>query len=122
MDDCFLVRAAFDFSSGEQDVALVTKEDFDSCTTTDPIWETTNPAEVGIVQPGTFYFICTFAGHCAKGQKIAVNWIDSSAPAPAPCPSSTVTTYSALPLKFLSKRVDKRGNKKRVSLTMGGAI
>ncbi|KAK9947543.1 hypothetical protein M0R45_003162 [Rubus argutus] len=112
----------FDFSSGEQDVALVTKEDFDSCTTTNPIWETTDPAEVGIVQPGTFYFICTFAGHCAKGQKVAVNWIDSSAPAPAPCPSSTVTTYSALPLKFLSKRVDKRGNKKRVSLTMGGAI
>ncbi|XP_062010877.1 umecyanin-like [Rosa rugosa] len=112
----------FEFSSGEQDLALVTKEDFDSCTTTNPIWETTDPVGVGIVQPGTFYFICTFAGHCAKGQKVATNWTNSSAAAPAPCPSSTATTYSALPLKFLSNRVNKHGNKKKVSLTLGGAI
>ncbi|KAM5547937.1 umecyanin-like [Rosa sericea] len=112
----------FEFSTGEQDLALVTKEDFDSCTTTNPIWKETEPVNVGIVQPGTFYFICTFAGHCAKGQKIATNWTNSSAAAPAPCPSSTATTYSALPLKFLSKRVNKHGNKKKVSLTLGGAI
>ncbi|XP_024163167.1 umecyanin-like [Rosa chinensis] len=112
----------FEFPAGEQDLALVTKEDFDSCTTTHPILETTKPVNVGIVQPGTFYFICTFAGHCEKGQKIAANWTNSSAAAPAPCPSSTATTYSALPLKFLSKRVNKHGSKKKVSLTLGGAI
>ncbi|XP_004288794.1 PREDICTED: early nodulin-like protein 1 [Fragaria vesca subsp. vesca] len=59
----------FDFPVGEQDVAFVTKQDFDSCTTTNPLWQSSEPARVTLVQEGTFYFIGTLAGHCAKGQK-----------------------------------------------------
>ncbi|XP_004308821.1 PREDICTED: cucumber peeling cupredoxin-like [Fragaria vesca subsp. vesca] len=112
----------FDFPSGEQDQAWVTKEDFDSCNTTHPILQSDKPTNVNIVRPGTFYFICTLAGHCAKGQKIATNWINStmsSVQFPAvlfPPPSSTATTHSARPVKFHSKRVNKK------KLTLGGAI
>ncbi|KAM5547952.1 hypothetical protein ABKV19_002097 [Rosa sericea] len=117
-----------DFPVGEQDVAFVTKEDFDTCTTTNPLWESPVPDEVTLVQSGTFYFIGTFAGHCAKGQKVAVNWTNSPVmtPAQSPTPSSfaaaEANSNAKLPLKHLSKRVDKHSNKKRVSLTMGGAI
>ncbi|XP_050379774.1 umecyanin-like [Argentina anserina] len=95
----------FDFKTGEQDIAAVTKEDFDSCTTTDPIWIFSEAINYAPGYAGTYYFTCTFAGHCTKGQKIAITWANSTAPAPAPCPSSTATTSSALPLKFRSKRV-----------------
>ncbi|KAL6123796.1 hypothetical protein ACLB2K_076313 [Fragaria x ananassa] len=49
----------FDFPAGEQDLAWVTKEDFDSCNTTHPILQSDKPTNFNIVQPGTFYFICT---------------------------------------------------------------
>lgn len=113
-----LFCAAFDFPVGEQDVAFVTKQDFDSCTTTNPLWQSSEPAKVTLVQEGTFYFIGTFAGHCAKGQKIALNWTNS----PSSSAAAEANSNAKLPLKFLSKRVNKHGNKKIVSLTMGGAI
>ncbi|XP_062010509.1 early nodulin-like protein 14, partial [Rosa rugosa] len=75
---------SFDFPVGEQDVAFVTKEDFEPCTTTNPLWESPVPDEVTLVQSaGTFYFIGTFTGHCAKGQKVAVNWTNSPVMTPA---------------------------------------
>ncbi|PRQ46346.1 putative cupredoxin [Rosa chinensis] len=119
---------AFDFPVGEQHVAFVTNEDFDTCTTTNPLWESPVPDEVALVHSGTFYFIGTFAGHCAKGQKVVINWTNSPVmtPAQSPTPSSSAAveanSNAKLPLKHLSERVDKHNNKKRVSLTMGGAI
>nr|XP_011470430.1 PREDICTED: blue copper protein-like [Fragaria vesca subsp. vesca] len=107
----FIVRAAFDFATGEQDLAEVTKEDFDSCTTTNPIEKFSEAVNLAPAVPGTYYYTCTFAGHCTKGQKIAVTWTNTTAAAaPAPCPMSSATTYSALPLKFLSKNVNKGNN------------
>ncbi|XP_004287294.1 PREDICTED: early nodulin-like protein 1-like [Fragaria vesca subsp. vesca] len=98
----------FEFATGEQDLAAVTKEDFDSCTTTNPIWKNSYAINYAPGYASTYYFTSTFAGHCTKGQKIALTW--TSGAAPSPCPSSSATTHSALPLKFFSKRVNKHDN------------
>ncbi|KAL6226317.1 hypothetical protein ACLB2K_000280 [Fragaria x ananassa] len=119
---------SFIFQVGEQDVALVTKQDFHSCTTTNLLWQSPAPVKLTFTQEGTFYFIGTFAGRCAEGQKIALHWTKSPAmalaqcPTPSPSASAEANSNAKLPLKFLSKRVNKHSNKKIVSLTMEGAI
>ncbi|XP_050375138.1 early nodulin-like protein 1 [Argentina anserina] len=67
----------FEFPVGQQDVASVCKEDFDACFTTNPLWVSSAPTKVIFDRAGTFYFVGTYNGHCAKGQKMAVTWINS---------------------------------------------
>ncbi|XP_004288793.1 PREDICTED: umecyanin-like [Fragaria vesca subsp. vesca] len=67
----------FQFQMGQQDVASVNKVDFDNCFTTNPLWVSSAPTKVVFDRPGTFYFVGTYNGHCAKGQKMAVTWVNS---------------------------------------------
>nr|XP_008389837.2 mavicyanin-like [Malus domestica] len=62
----------FNFTEGEHTVALVTKENYEICNTTDPLFKLDGPSALQFLASDTFYFTCTFAGHCAGGQKVAV--------------------------------------------------
>ncbi|PQP95457.1 umecyanin [Prunus yedoensis var. nudiflora] len=94
----------FNFAVGEQDLALVTKEDFDACNTADQ---------------GMYYLTCTFAGHCAKGQKIALYFAPSGgspSPSPAAGQSQSQSADDAAAVKFVSKK--EYGFKKLMPGTM----
>ncbi|XP_022751674.1 blue copper protein-like [Durio zibethinus] len=74
----------FNFTTGEQDVAMVTREAYGTCNSTNPIFlQTTGPANFTLDSVGEYYFIGTMDQHCPLGQKLAIN---VSAPGPRPSP------------------------------------
>ncbi|XP_028794183.1 blue copper protein [Neltuma alba] len=83
----------FSFTTGQHDVAKVTKAAFDSCNTTNPISILNNgPASVKLNESGEHYYICTVGPHCSLGQKLAVNvskQASSPSASPAPQPSAS---------------------------------
>ncbi|PRQ52497.1 putative cupredoxin [Rosa chinensis] len=62
----------FDFKAGKNDVIVVTKENFDICNTTKPLYQYKGPVFPRAAISGTYYLTFSFAGHCAKGQKVAI--------------------------------------------------
>ncbi|KAM1508275.1 uclacyanin-3-like [Malus sylvestris] len=75
----------FTYSSGNHDVAEVTKAAFDACNATNPITlETASPTNITLSSSGEHYYICTFSGHCSAGQKLSISVTGASSPAPAP--------------------------------------
>jgi hypothetical protein len=108
-----LFCAEFDFKEGEQDLALVTKEDYDSCNTADPLYLFQEPTTLQFLGSDTFYFTSTLAGHCTKGQKITI-YIGASpspSPSPSPCPSSAQGfPADDLSAKFVSHKIMAKGN------------
>ncbi|BBN69086.1 early nodulin-like protein 14 [Prunus dulcis] len=88
----------FKFSTGNHDVAEVAKANYDSCSATSPIsLETKGPANLTLSTSGEHYYICTFGGHCAGGQKLSINVTGTSSPAPAPAPSTSSPPPSPSP-------------------------
>ncbi|CAB4319015.1 unnamed protein product [Prunus armeniaca] len=90
----------FNFTTGEQDVARVTKEAFESCniSNTNATVQTTGPAYFKLETVGQYYFIGTKDKRCELGQKLAINVTANpgpnpspSVPAPAPTPRGPVT-------------------------------
>ncbi|XP_010250146.1 PREDICTED: umecyanin-like [Nelumbo nucifera] len=81
----------FNFTTGQHDVAEVTKTDFDNCDGSSTIGsvQTTGPARITLNSQGQHYYICTFNGHCAVGQKLAINVLPSG--------SSTTPSSSGSP-------------------------
>ncbi|KAJ9163085.1 hypothetical protein P3X46_022795 [Hevea brasiliensis] len=76
----------FNYNSGAHDVAEVTKENYDSCNTNNPIsLNTTAPTRITLTA-GEHFYICTISGHCSAGQKLAINVTGSGTTTP---PSST---------------------------------
>ncbi|GFY99728.1 hypothetical protein Acr_13g0011280 [Actinidia rufa] len=88
----------FNFTTGDQDVARVTKEAFDNCNSTNPIWLATNgPANYTLSSNDDYYFIGTMERHCFFGQKLAVTDVEGAPgpmapPPPPPPPSPLVPT------------------------------
>ncbi|CAI9100814.1 OLC1v1037992C1 [Oldenlandia corymbosa var. corymbosa] len=86
----------FNFPTGAHSLAIVTKQSYDSCSSSNPIsLVTVGPASVNLTSSGEAYFICTFAGHCSAGQKLAINVSSAAAAAPAtppPAPSPKPVT------------------------------
>ena len=79
----------FNFTTGQHNVAKVTKAAFDACTTANPIsMVTTGPATITLNETGSHYYVCTIEDHCSLGQKLAVNVSSASSP-PSPSTSSS---------------------------------
>lgn len=76
--------------SGSHNVAKVTKEEYESCTTTGQVSESS--LAVPLSTAGTHYFICTVGRHCEHGQKLAVEVSSSGGSSPSPSGSPTVSS------------------------------
>lgn len=81
----------FNFQKNAHDVAEVTKSSYDSCNTSSPLaLYTSPPVRVTLNKSGEHYYICAVPGHCAGGQKLAINVTGgSSSPATAPTPAGS---------------------------------
>ncbi|KAK2966221.1 hypothetical protein RJ640_010038 [Escallonia rubra] len=101
----------FNFTTGEQDVARVTKEAFETCNSTNPIaLATTGPATFVLTSGGEYYFISTKARHCPLGQKLAINVTGSSGPAASPAAPPPSTFVPSPPRQAVTYTVgDKLG-------------
>ncbi|XP_017249589.1 blue copper protein [Daucus carota subsp. sativus] len=85
-------NVVFVFPQGLHTAAEVTKEGYDNCNLTEIISiEAASPATFNLESVGTHYYICTVAGHCRMGQKVAIT-VPDTAPkqlaTPAPVSSS----------------------------------
>ncbi|KAF8011390.1 hypothetical protein BT93_J1869 [Corymbia citriodora subsp. variegata] len=94
----------FDFDSSTHDVADVTKEDYDACNTDSPISVlSASPATYSLDTASDYYFLCTTAGHCSQGQKLAITVPEppsgptSSPPGSLPPPSPTTGATTSPP-------------------------
>ncbi|XP_018725624.2 cucumber peeling cupredoxin [Eucalyptus grandis] len=94
----------FDFDSSDNDVGDVTKEDYDACNTDSPFTVlSTSPANYSLDTAGDYYFLCTTAGHCSQGQKLAITVAEppsgptSSPPGSPPPPSPTTGAITSPP-------------------------
>ncbi|XP_039165327.1 umecyanin [Eucalyptus grandis] len=94
----------FDFDSSDNDVGDVTKEDYDACNTDSPFTVlSTSPANYSLDTAGDYYFLCTTAGHCSQGQKLAITVTEppsgptSSPPGSPPPPSPTTGATTSPP-------------------------
>ncbi|OMO57787.1 Plastocyanin-like protein [Corchorus olitorius] len=104
-DKIFLIgdTLVFEFINGTQDVAVVTKEAYEKCNTTNPITIlTTSPANITLTTKGEHFFTSTYGGHCELGQKLAINVTASSSgtanpPSTSTSPVSEGPSGSALP-------------------------
>ncbi|KAI9125781.1 hypothetical protein K1719_003199 [Acacia pycnantha] len=78
----------FNFQKNAHDVAEVTKANYDSCNTSSPLALYNNPpVRVTLNKSGEHYYLCAVPGHCAGGQKLAINVTGASSPATSPSPS-----------------------------------
>ncbi|KAF8393195.1 hypothetical protein HHK36_021436 [Tetracentron sinense] len=87
----------FNFTTGEHDVAQVSKTAFDACTSTSTIGSviTTGPANLTLVSEGDHYYICTVGRHCNIGQKLSITV--QSSPSASPTPSKEGPSPSPSP-------------------------
>ncbi|GLT88705.1 hypothetical protein SLE2022_067190 [Rubroshorea leprosula] len=92
----------FKFESEFHNVMQVTRLDYESCTTKNPINALiSGPAIVSLMEPGVFYFICNVSNYCDLGQKVCITVHKQSAsttlsPAPSPVPSGNSSAPSTL--------------------------
>jgi hypothetical protein len=81
---CDLVRddrAAFQYGTGHS-VEEVTAKDYDACSASKALGSYKDQStSIPLTKPGTRYFICGAAGHCASGMKLAITVSDPTAPA-----------------------------------------
>ncbi|KAF8414069.1 hypothetical protein HHK36_002068 [Tetracentron sinense] len=76
------------------DVLEVTKADYDSCQTGNPVQtHMGSTATIPLSTPGMRYFICGTPGHCTQGMKLQV---DTVAPAPPPASPSSPTPATSI--------------------------
>ncbi|VAH38471.1 unnamed protein product [Triticum turgidum subsp. durum] len=86
-------QIVFKYSPQAHDVLEVSKADYDSCSTANPITTFNSGNDVvTFTATGTRYFICGFPGHCAGGMKVKIDVMpgsSSKSPVPANGPSAS---------------------------------
>ncbi|KAI3780806.1 hypothetical protein L2E82_10797 [Cichorium intybus] len=82
----------FQYSS-THDVLEVSKANYDSCSTSNPISTNVNsPTRIPLTASGNRYFICGIAGHCSGGMKVEITTAGTS-----PAPPQTTTPSAPTP-------------------------
>ncbi|KAI3502266.1 hypothetical protein L1887_30299 [Cichorium endivia] len=77
------------------DVLEVSKDDYDSCSTSSPIsTNSPSPTNIALTASGSRYFICGTAGHCDQGMKVEIKTVSA-----ASAPPTTTTPTSPTPPK-----------------------
>ncbi|XP_068652037.1 mavicyanin-like [Aristolochia californica] len=93
----------FNFVTGAHDVAQVSKEEFDSCTASNPIGPIiiNGPANVPLNATGNHNFICAVGGHCNAGQRLSIVVVSADTTPPtspnSPVPDARAPTGSTAP-------------------------
>ncbi|XWS27026.1 hypothetical protein CRYUN_Cryun26dG0080300 [Craigia yunnanensis] len=83
----------FSFTTGEHDVAEVTKTAYEACNTANTTFTWTNgPQSIPLNSTGERYFICTFPNHCSAGQKLEVEVHNGTSTASTPGSSPNTPT------------------------------
>ncbi|KAM0974356.1 hypothetical protein FF1_017576 [Malus domestica] len=63
----------FKFEYGKQNWAWVERHDYNVCNTTAvPVVASKYTIVLRVLTPTTFHFMCTFPGHCSRGQKMSL--------------------------------------------------
>ena len=76
----------------ENNVMLVTYENFKSCNSADPKFvRISGNDSLPITKPGHYYYICGVPGHCEVGQKVDIRVPKTSSPNPSLSPSPSPT-------------------------------
>ncbi|SPT20731.1 unnamed protein product [Triticum aestivum] len=90
-------QIVFKYSPQAHNVLEVSKADYDSCSTVNPI-ATLNSGNdiVTLTAVGTRYFICGFPGHCTGGMKVKIDGVPGSS-SPSPAPASGPNASNAPP-------------------------
>lgn len=71
---CAFIVVVFNFKTGQQDVARVTREAYEMCDPQNSIeLKTTGPTNFRLGTAGEYYFIGTKGRACSLGQKLAIN-------------------------------------------------
>ncbi|KAH1033415.1 hypothetical protein J1N35_045589 [Gossypium stocksii] len=88
----------FNYVTGTHDVAEVARAAYQPCNTSNLLSNfTTGPTRITLRTAGEHFYICAVPGHCAAGQKLAINVTGSStatpppssSPSPSPSPSTS---------------------------------
>ncbi|KAK9750307.1 hypothetical protein RND81_02G203600 [Saponaria officinalis] len=86
----------FNYDTSLHNVLVVSKADYEGCTTSSPLQKFTDGKSTVTLKQGAMYFICGTPGHCSQGMKLQVNVGDSGSSTPAtpttPATPSTPTT------------------------------
>nr|XP_016507735.1 PREDICTED: mavicyanin-like [Nicotiana tabacum] len=77
----------FDFDPELYNVIQVSRREYGLCTANHPYKVYTDgPANITLMEPGVFYYMCSILNYCALGQKLSVtvlqNYSSNSAPSP----------------------------------------
>lgn len=79
----------FNFHNGSDDVAVVTKDAYNSCNTSTSLAVYNNsPAAITLKTTGEHYFTSTYNYHCELGQKLAINVTGTGSGSPSSSPGS----------------------------------
>ncbi|KAM0837102.1 hypothetical protein ACQ4PT_061885 [Festuca glaucescens] len=97
-DKTFNVGDTLVFQYGaSHNVAEVGSADYSACSATNSIQSYSDQnSKIKLTKPGTRYFICAAAGHCAGGMKLAVTVAPAAATTPT-APAATPSTPSETP-------------------------
>ncbi|XP_051193533.1 chemocyanin [Lolium perenne] len=99
-DKTFNVGDTLVFQYGaSHNVAEVGSADYSACSSTNSIQSYSDQdSKIKLTKPGTRYFICAAAGHCAGGMKLAVTVAPAATSTPTPtAPAATPAAPSETP-------------------------
>lgn len=81
------LHVVFKYNQEMHDVMQASKADFEACSAKSPIAKySTGADKVTLKEPGKTYFLCSFPGHCEKGQKVEIE-VEGTAGGPSAGPS-----------------------------------
>ncbi|KAJ6811938.1 uncharacterized protein M6B38_277655 [Iris pallida] len=91
-------KLVFKYKKGADSVLVVKKEDYDSCSTSNPAKKMEDGDSVFVIdRSGPFYFISGSDGNCAKGQKLVIVVLAERNKKPVPTPTPTPTPSPSSP-------------------------
>ncbi|TKW10830.1 hypothetical protein SEVIR_6G193500v4 [Setaria viridis] len=85
-------KLVFTYATGNHDVLVVSKSDYDACNKGNALsTQTDGPTTITLDSAGDHYYICGIGTHCSGGMKLAVNVGSGSGSGGAPTPSTPST-------------------------------
>ncbi|XP_060194444.1 early nodulin-like protein 6 [Lycium barbarum] len=92
----FKINDTLRFEYKKDSVLVVTKEEYEKCKSSHPIFFSNNGKSIyKLEQPGLYYFISGVSGHCERGLKMIIKVLEPAAPPQSANHTSTPTVAGA---------------------------